>query len=71
MIQDVVTGIRSRESLAEEGLDEDLEASISECSLVILNIKGKIGAAKLLVALFRNPMRFSVISCTSSSNDCE
>ena len=49
MTQEVVTGIRSRESLAEEGLDEDLEASISEYCSVIFNIKGRIGAAKMSV----------------------
>ena len=49
MIQEIVTGIRSWDSFAEEGLDEDLEASISEYCLVMLKIKNKIGAARMSI----------------------
>ena len=46
---EIVTGIRSLDSLEKEGLDEDVEASISDYCLVMLKIKKKIGAARMSV----------------------
>ena len=49
MIKEIVTGIKSLDSLEQEGLDEDVEACISDYCLVMLKIKKKIGAARMSV----------------------
>ena len=61
MIKDIVTGFKSLDSFEQDGLDEEVQARISDYCLVMLKIKKKIGAARMSV-LTKNVEFIRIIS---------